>query len=101
MKKKKLKALPTAKFYFVSDNAHFFAAYALSLTSFYLFSIRVGLVFSALIAVYAGIKEFYYDNHYECAEERGSNMRDFLGYVCGLLLVFVFVFFKTKGSIVP
>lgn len=38
------------------------------------------------IAIFAGIKEGWYDQNYETAEVRGSNLRDFVFYVLGAVV---------------
>jgi hypothetical protein len=38
------------------------------------------------ITIFAGIKEGWYDQNYETAEIRGSNLRDFVFYVAGAAL---------------
>lgn len=38
------------------------------------------------MVVFAAVKEFWYDENYETADVRGSNLRDFAYYMLGIAL---------------
>lgn len=47
------------------------------------------LIGAGLITLWAAVKEFYYDQRFEDAEERGSNLRDFMYYEVGVALALI------------
>jgi hypothetical protein len=54
------------------------------------------LIFTA----YAAIKEFWYDQNYETAEVRGSNLEDFSFYMVGVTLAVILILIKTKWPVI-
>jgi len=46
------------------------------------------------VTLIAGVKEFWYDQRFETAEVRGSNMRDFMFYCVGIYGA-LFLYFLT------
>ena len=47
-----------------------------------------------VLAIIAGVKEFWYDYHYETTEVRGSSLEDFLFYLAGGLFAIITVYIK-------
>lgn len=78
--------IPENEYYKICDRVHFLFSYAVILTV---------MIFSSwhsqwwtygtiiLLTVGTAIKEFWYDQNFEPVEIRGSNLRDFLGYLYG------------------
>jgi len=50
---------------------------------------NVPFYMAGAFALYAAVKEFWYDQNYETPEVRGSNLRDFLFYLLGDALAIV------------
>ncbi len=68
-------------FNILAQKAHFLGGLAAVWGSAVLFSAPI---YGAIgITVFAVVKEFWYDQHYETPEIRGSNSLDFLFYVFG------------------
>lgn len=90
------KMIDDKEFNFVAQLSHvqfglvtIFASYIWLPTHWYLFTL-------GLVVVYSAIKEFWYDEKYETTEVRGSSLEDFLfqagGAIAASLLLFI-----TKG----
>lgn len=62
----------------VSQSAHFFSA------TFVVHALHGHWWAIAACIVAAAIKEFWYDQHFESAEVRGSNLKDFSFYCLGI-----------------
>jgi len=73
-----------SEFYQISDRAHFLGASSAVLLPLALgFQPRWAFIVAGLMVLFAAVKEFYWDVHYETPEVAGSGLRDFLGYVLG------------------
>lgn len=75
--------LPTEKFYSLADRTHILGALSFTLLGGLFFGSKGAGISFIPILIWASLKEFIYDERYESEEERGSNLRDFLGYVLG------------------
>jgi hypothetical protein len=71
------------EFNFVSQISHFVGGMCVVFGTACLIPGYAYLFFASLWVVYAGIKEFWYDYHYESTEVRGSSLEDFLYQVGG------------------
>lgn len=65
---------------------HFLGAYAAVLTLFVFHVPHWAWVSAIGITLWAGVKEFWYDEKYEDPTVRGSSLEDFLFYMLGLLV---------------
>lgn len=72
------------EFNFVSQNAHMLAGALVVFVSGSLFPREMWFILG-LFVVLTAWKEFYYDEHYESVEVRGSNLQDFLHYQYGMI----------------
>jgi len=63
---------------------HFLGAYAAVLTLFIFHTPHWMPIALVLVTLWAGVKEFWYDEHYEDAAVRGSSLLDFTFYMVGL-----------------
>lgn len=88
-------------YYTLADRTHFLGAIVFVLTNALLFNKRGALITFLLVVIWGAIKEFWYDERYETVEVRGSNLRDFLGYLLGGLTGLIIVIFALihKGQL--
>lgn len=83
-------------FYTLADRTHFLGA-CLAIVVFKDFAKPDYIPwFGGALLVYAAIKEFWYDQNYEITEIRGSNLRDWVGYVLGWMAALLEIAAKTK-----
>ena len=76
-------AISDAEFDFVSQNAHALGGALAVLGPAALLGEWYAVGGAVLVMVFAAVKEFWYDEHYETAEVRGSSLRDFTFYGVG------------------
>jgi hypothetical protein len=69
-----------------SQVAHVMAGYILVSKTNKYFGDNAACVVLGLGIAAALYKEFYYDYHYESADERGSSLLDFSAYVLGMMV---------------
>jgi len=81
-------------FNLVSQNAHWLFGSWSTLSLVYLFGVKSLYYSIPIIIVCVGIKEFWYDQYYEDAITRGSNVLDFSMYCAGIVLTLIFVWIK-------
>ena len=82
----------------VGQTTHVLAGLLVILGPIALFGARFWYVWALALVLFASVKEFWYDENYETADERGSNLEDFgfymVGLVVGILLYKIKVWFK-------
>lgn len=73
---------------FTAQSAHFGVAAAIMEGVKVHASTKAAITILIIGVIAAGVKEFWYDYHYETADERGSSPVDFTFYVLGLVIGF-------------
>lgn len=70
-----------------AQNAHLLAGSTVVLLTFDLTAnVKAHWIVAALFFALTAFKEFYYDEHFETANERGSSVLDFAYYQAGVML---------------
>jgi len=67
----------------VAQNAHMLAGVVVVYVPAHIWGNHVLYYFVPAFIALAAIKEFWYDQHFEDADVRGSNLKDFLFYCFG------------------
>ena len=76
-------------FNFVSQQAHWLSTAWITLIGLYFFGPGSFWYTIPVLVVYAAIKEFWYDQQYENAATRGSNLEDFSFYLLGIVITLI------------
>lgn len=64
---------------------HFIGGALAVILAGFLFGMPYFYAAGAAMGFYAAVKEFWYDEHYETTEVRGSSFKDFVFYVLGII----------------
>ena len=64
---------------FITFNAHMWLAYAVVCTWLHIWTV-------VIVILGAGVKEFWWDKHFEANQSFDDDMQDFAGYCAGVLL---------------
>ena len=78
-------------FNLVSQNAHWLFGSWITLLFVYLMGVKSLYYTIPLLVVGVAIKEFWYDQKYENAVTRGSNLLDFSMYILGAVITLILV----------
>jgi hypothetical protein len=78
----------------ISQNAHMLCGSTVVFGSILLFHVKSLYYILPAYMIITGIKEFYYDQHFESKEVRGSNMEDWTFYQLGWVLAVMIYWIK-------
>ena len=88
--------IENSEFNQVAQLSHFGGAAAIIYGSIVLFG-GISAMWPAffILLIISGVKEFWYDYHYETTDVRGSSLEDFLFYMAGAAFAIGSVYIKT------